>query len=126
MAEGSGDSGPVSAGELTRSRKVLNAEGVFAQARQLKSAPENISQLSQHAQHMLGRKDVEVSKLRPFFWSLVETYVDRFDQLPFDVNKALFSHLESVDYPEQEVLALIEQLVGREKRDKVEAGLQRC
>lgn len=94
-------------------RNVLDAESVFAQARQFKSAPENISQLSQHAQHLLTRKDVEVSKLRPFFWSLVETYVDRFQQLPFDINRALFSHLESDGYPEHEVLMLIEQLKAR-------------
>jgi len=91
-------------------RTVLNAEDKFAQARSLKSAPQNISQLSLHAQHLLNKKDLEVSKIRPFFWSMVETYVDRFQQFPFDVNRALFSYLEDREFPEHEVRALIEQI----------------
>lgn len=91
-------------------RTVLNAEDKFVQAQKLKSAPQNISQLSQHAQHLLNKKDLEVSKIRPFFWSMVETYVDRFQQFPFDVNRALFCYLEDREFPEEEVRALIEQL----------------
>ena len=89
---------------------MLDAEDKFAQARKLKSAPENISQLSLHAQHLLNKKDLEVSKIRPFFWSMVETYVDRFQQFPFDVDRALFSYLEGREFPEHEVRALIERL----------------
>ncbi|RKZ56224.1 MAG: hypothetical protein DRQ44_16920 [Gammaproteobacteria bacterium] len=41
---------------------------------------------------------------------MVEAYVDRFQQYPFDINKALISYLEMKGYPEDTVLELIKQL----------------
>jgi hypothetical protein len=70
----------------------------------------DLNQLGELATRLLNDKNLEVSKVRPFFWSLVETYVDRFNLYPFDVNKALFSHLELNDYPEETVLQLVKQL----------------
>ena len=74
------------------------------------SSPENIDQLAEYACALLRNKHLEVSKVRPFFWSMVETYVDRFQVYPFDVVKALFSYLELRDYPEQEMKSLVQQL----------------
>lgn len=47
---------------------------------------------------------------------MVETYVDRFERYPFDVTKALFSDLESRDFPEQEMLELVKQLESQFER----------
>ena len=74
------------------------------------SSPENIDQLAEYACDLLRNKKLEVSKVRPFFWSMVETYVDRFQVYPFDVVKALFSYLELRDYPEDEIKSLVAQL----------------
>ena len=74
------------------------------------SSPENIDQLAEHARNLLRNKNLEVSKVRPFFWSMVETYVDRFQVYPFDVVKALFSYLELRDYPEDDIKSLVAQL----------------
>ncbi len=98
---------------------VLNAEDKFSQSRDDTFSPAELSQtgkqpgLTQVAElaiKLLNDKNLEVSKVRPFFWSLVETYVDRFNLYPFDVNKALFSYLELNEYPEDKVLALVKQL----------------
>jgi hypothetical protein len=94
---------------------VLNAEDKFSQSRDDSSSPADLSQLGlselgELAIKLLNDKNLEVSKVRPFFWSLVETYVDRFNLYPFDVNKALFSHLELNDYPEETVQQLVKQL----------------
>jgi hypothetical protein len=92
---------------------VLNAEDKFSQSRDRTSTPTDLTQLGALAIRILNDKNLEVSKVRPFFWSLVETYVDRFHLSPFDVNKDLFSHLELNDYPEEEVLQLVMQLESR-------------
>ena len=89
---------------------VLNAEDKFSQSRSGSRSPEDLTQLGDLAIKLLNDKNLEVSKVRPFFWSLVETYVDRFHLYPFDVNKALFSQLELNDYPEETVQLLVEQL----------------
>ncbi|GMR00992.1 MAG: hypothetical protein BMS9Abin19_0338 [Gammaproteobacteria bacterium] len=89
---------------------VLNAEDKFSQNRDAASPPADLSQLGELAIKLLNDKNLEVSKVRPFFWSLVETYVDRFNLYPFDVNKALFSYLELNDYPEETVQQLVKQL----------------
>jgi hypothetical protein len=89
---------------------VLNAEDEFSTNHPEKPAPADLSQLGELAISMLNDKNLEVSKVRPFFWSLVETYVDRFHLFPFDVNKALFSQLELNDYPEEGVKQLVKQL----------------
>ena len=89
---------------------VLNAEDKFSHHRDKTSAPTDLTELGELAIHLLNDKNLEVSKVRPFFWSLVETYVDRFHLYPFDVNKALFSYLELGDYSEDVVLDLVKQL----------------
>ncbi len=70
----------------------------------------DLTQLGELATRLLNDKNLEVSKVRPFFWSLVETYVDRFNLYPFDVSKVLFSYLELNDYPEETVLQLVKQI----------------
>ena len=89
---------------------VLSAEDKFSHHRDEVHAPTDLTQLGELAIHLLNDKNLEVSKVRPFFWSLVETYVDRFHLYPFDVNKALFSYLELGDYSEDVVLDLVKQL----------------
>ena len=99
---------------------VLNAQGKFNQSRNGSSLPGGLSQsgldrldltqLGELVIKLLNDKNLEVSKVRPFFWSLVETYVDRFQLYPFDASKALFSHLELNDFPEEAVQQLVEQL----------------
>ncbi len=89
---------------------VLNAEDKFSHNRDAVSPPKNLTQLGELAIKLLNDKNLEVSKVRPFFWSMVEAYVDRFQLYPFDVNKALFSYLELNDYPEDAVQELVKQL----------------
>lgn len=89
---------------------MLNAEDKFGQNRDTNTSPEDLTQLGELAIKLLNDKNLEVSKVRPFFWSLVETYVDRFQLYPFDVNKALFSYLELNDYPEDTIQQLVKQL----------------
>ena len=89
---------------------VLNAEGKFGQSRGKLSPSADLTQVGELAIELLNDKNLEVSKVRPFFWSLVEAYVDRFHLYPFDVNKALFSQLELDDYPEETVRQLVKQL----------------
>lgn len=89
---------------------VLNAEDKFSHSRDHASSPVDLTELGDLAIKLLNDKNLEVSKVRPFFWSLVETYVDRFHLYPFDVDKALFSHLELSDYPEEKVQQLVKQL----------------
>jgi hypothetical protein len=74
---------------------------------------ENMDQLSIRARKLLLGNDLELSKVRPFFWSLVEAYVDRFQFYPFDVPRALLNYLELHNYPEQEVTALVQQIEKR-------------
>lgn len=69
-----------------------------------------LDELSKITRDMLMDKNLEVSKVRPFFWTMVETYVDRFQVFPFDAIKALFSYLELRDYPEQQLRDLVQQL----------------
>jgi hypothetical protein len=69
-----------------------------------------LDELSKITRDMLMDKNLEVSKVRPFFWTMVETYVDRFQVFPFDAIKALFSYLELREYPEQQLRDLMQQL----------------
>jgi len=97
--------------KLQKQKKtVLAAEDKFSQRRDASSAPTNLNQLGDVAIDLLNKKNLEVSMVRPFFWSMVETYVDRFQQYPFDTSKALFSYLELNDFPEEEVRDLVKQL----------------
>ncbi len=93
-----------------RNNTVLNAEDKFAQSRVTPSSPVDIAQLGELAIALLNEKNLEVSKVRPFFWSLVETYVDRFQLYPFDVRKALFSYLELNNYPADTMQQLVKEL----------------
>ena len=75
-----------------------------------KRIPKDLDQLGELTIELLNDKNLEVSKVRPFFWSLVEAYVDRFQLYPFDVSKVLFSHLELNDYPKDQMEKLVKQL----------------
>lgn len=90
-------------------KTILDASEKFASSRGESSA-EDLSRLEAQVIKALNDKDLKVSKVRPFFWSLVETYVDRFDQYPFDMSKALISYLELNDYPEETVQHLVSEL----------------
>ena len=85
-----------------------HAEGQESTAKN--QIPKDLEQLGELAIEMLYDKNLEVSKVRPFFWSLVEAYVDRFQLYPFDVSKMLFSHLELNDYPKDQIEKLVAQL----------------
>ena len=100
-----------------RKDTVLNAESKFAPGHGEEHGstlphhpPKDLDRLAELAIEMLNDKHLEVSKVRPFFWSLVEAYVDRFQLYPFDVSKVLFSHLELNDYPKDQMQALVRQL----------------
>jgi len=97
---------------------VLEAEGKFSQSREFSSTPSNLDQLGELAIELLNKKNLEVSKVRPFFWSMVETYVDRFEQYPFDTSKALFSYLELANFPEDEVQHLVRQLEAEYEKSR--------
>ena len=85
-----------------------HAEGQESTAKN--QIPKDLEQLGELAIELLNDKNLEVSKVRPFFWSLVEAYVDRFQLYPFDVSKVLFSHLELNDYPKDQIEKLVAQL----------------
>lgn len=70
----------------------------------------SLDDLSRITREMLMDKELEVSKVRPFFWTLVEAYVDRFQVFPFDATKALFNYLELQDYPEEQMRDLVRKL----------------
>ena len=82
-----------------------------------------LDDLSTISQNLLMDKNLEVSKVRAFFWSMIETYVERFQVYPFDAIKALFSYLELHEYPENQLRDLVEQL---EKRYKKHCGTSLC
>lgn len=69
-----------------------------------------MDQVSDAVRKLLMDENLEVSKVRPFFWSMVEAYVDRFHIYPFDIVKATFSYLESENYPADEMRALVKKL----------------
>ena len=70
----------------------------------------SLDDLSKISRNKLMDKNLEVSKVRPFFWTLVEAYVERFQVFPFDAGKALFSCLELHEYPEEQLRDLVKQL----------------
>ena len=69
-----------------------------------------LDDLSKMARSMLIDNNLDASKVRPFFWTLVEAYVERFQVFPFDAGEALFSELELQQYPEQRLRDLVKQL----------------
>jgi uncharacterized protein YdhG (YjbR/CyaY superfamily) len=72
--------------------------------------PGNMDQLTVAVHRIMMDSHLEVSKVRPFFWSMVEAYVDRFQIYPFDIVKALFSFLETKDYPPELMRELVTKL----------------
>jgi hypothetical protein len=70
----------------------------------------DMDHLSAAVCELLVDKNLEVSKVRPFFWSMVEVYVDRFHKYPFDIVKALFLYIEAEDYSADETRALVNKL----------------
>ena len=76
----------------------------------------SLDDLSTISRNMLMDENLEASQLRPFLWNMVEIYVERFQVFPFDVIKALFSHLELHEYPEEQLRDLVEQLEKRYKK----------
>jgi hypothetical protein len=90
-------------------KTILHASDKFGGSRDDASV-EDLSLLEKRVIKALKDKDLKVSKVRPFFWSLVETYVDRFNQYPFDMSKALISYLELNDYPEETVQHMVSEL----------------
>ena len=93
-----------------RNGTVLNAEDKFGQRRESDTRPGDLTELGERAIKLLNDKNLKVSTVKPFFWSMVEAYVDRFERYPFDVNRALISFLELKNYPEETMLELIKQL----------------
>jgi hypothetical protein len=89
---------------------VLNAEDKFGNGRDKTTRPDELTQLGERAVELLKDKDLKVGKVKPFFWSMVEAYVDRFQYYPFDIFRALISYFEVRDYPEDEMRKLIEKL----------------
>ena len=92
---------------------VLNAEDKFGYGRDSGTRLGDLTQLGERAVKLLNDKNLKVSKVKPFFWSMVEAYVDRFQIYPFDINRALISYLELKNFPEDTVQELIEQLETR-------------
>ena len=93
-----------------RNNTVLNAEDKFGYGRGSDARLDDLTQLGERAVKLLNDKNLKVSKVKPFFWSMVEAYVDRFEIYPFDINRALISYLELKNYPEEMLQDLIEQL----------------
>ena len=83
--------------KFQKPNKVVNAADKFGSARD--DVPvADLSQLGESVIAALKDKDLKVGEVHHFFWSMVETYVDRFHQYPCDINKAVISYLELKDY----------------------------
>ena len=76
----------------------------------------SLDELAQLCHKVLQDENLEVSKIRPFFWTMVEAYVDRFQVFPFDASKALLSYMDLHDYPEEELRDLVKQLERQYKK----------
>ena len=74
------------------------------------ASPKNLDELTQLARRMLMEEQLEVSKVRPLFWSMIETYVDRFQTFPFDIVKALHCHLEVIECSSEEMHAIVKNI----------------
>ena len=72
--------------------------------------PKNLDELTQLARTMLMEEQLDVSKVRPLFWSMIETYVDRFHTFPFDIVKALHCHLELIDCSSEDMHAIVKNI----------------
>lgn len=94
-------------------KTILDATDKFSGSVRNIDPGNDLSVLGKHVRAALLDEDLKVSEVHPFFWSLVETYTDRFEQYPFDINKALISYLELKEFPEVAVRELIDQLETR-------------
>ncbi len=72
--------------------------------------PDSLDTLGEAIRDVLMDRYLEVSKVRPMFWRLVEVYADRFQSYPFDTFRALYSDLEMKDFPADEMEAIINKL----------------
>ncbi len=95
--------------KFQKPNKVVNAAEKFGFSRGDVAAAD-LSQLGKSVIAALNDKNLKVGEVHFFFWSMVETYVDRFHQYPFDINKAIISYLEMKEYPEDAVREQIRQL----------------
>ncbi len=93
-----------------QNNNVLNAEDKFGQSRESVSTSVDLEELGELAIQVLNDKNLEVSKVKPFFWTMVEAYADRFQKYPFDIPRAMISYLELKDYPEDLTLELVNRL----------------
>ncbi len=91
-------------------KTVLDATDKFGGTVKKEELSNDLALLGEQVRTALKEDHLKVSEVHPFFWSLVETYADRFQQYPFDVNKALISYLELQEYPEVMVRELVDQL----------------
>lgn len=90
--------------------QTANATSPYTPAVRPSYQPDSIDSLAEATRDVLMDKYLEVSKVRPFFWSMVELYADRFQSYPFDAFKALYSCLEMNDFPEEEMEQIINKL----------------
>ena len=100
----------IPSGESLTSR--AQAESLFSRAHRARMhghGKSSIDELKEIAREILMDEDLEVSKVRPFFWSMVEAYLDRFHQYPFDMVKAMICYLELRECPERQ----LEELMGQ-------------
>jgi len=71
---------------------------------------QDLDDLSEVMRTMLMDENLDASRLGPFIWTMVETYVDRFQVFPFDPDKLLLDYIESLEYPEEKMRELIKRL----------------
>ena len=69
-----------------------------------------LDELGEITRKTLADENIEVSKVKPFIWSVIEAYTDRFQAFPFDVKKALFNYLELDERPGAELIELVERI----------------
>ena len=69
-----------------------------------------LDELGEITRRTLADQNIEVSKVKPFIWSVIEAYTDRFQAFPFDVKKALFNYLELDERPGAELIELVERI----------------
>ena len=69
-----------------------------------------LDELGEITRRTLADEHIEVSKVKPFIWSVIEAYTDRFQSFPFDASKALFNYLEINERPGDELKELVRQI----------------
>lgn len=98
--------------EISTRRDNQNYDNQKPKATRVRGKKRSIDELKEIAREILMDENLEVSKVRPFFWSMVETYLDRFHQYPFDMVKAMICYLELRECPERQLQELMEQISG--------------